>query len=650
MPSIREIADRAYPLLKQHWGYGAFRPGQLEMIGAATRGEDVLGLLPTGGGKSLCYQMAGLLRGGLTIVVSPLVALMKDQVGQLTYQRGLRATYVNSTLSRDEIDHRLEQAARGALQYLYLAPERLQHPMFTARLPRMPVRLLAVDEAHCISQWGFDFRPSYLEIQQLRVLLPGVPCMAVTATATPLVQEDIVEQLALKPPFRYQASYARPNLRYAVLYETDRFGRLLKLLQRVPGSAILYAFTRRQCEELAHRLKENGVAAAAYHAGLPHPERKALQTAWLKGNRRIVVATTAFGMGIDKPDVRMVVHWQMPPDLESYYQEAGRCGRDGQPAYAIAFYSPQQERKLKERFRQRHPGLATLNQHYQGICDYFGIAVEALPVQRYPIDFPRLAKRLQTHPAGLRQSLYILERNGLLKLESPEEPRPLLRFRISSNRFAHLQRNPDDNTRLLGAILRLMGGRIYDTLLPLNLEELSRELDLAVPALQNHLLRLEQEDFITYQPANGAHFLQFLLPRTKPLRGGTINLQELQNLRKRHATRLKALLKYAGNTATCRSVMMQKYFGEQDPKPCGVCDNCRGRHRPGNQQATNPKAASSTLKAELLAHLRARGPQTLNALQQSFAARAQHLEAAIQQLLADGNAHWDARQRLAAKD
>ncbi|HRP00137.1 MAG TPA: ATP-dependent DNA helicase RecQ, partial [Flavobacteriales bacterium] len=365
-----------HEVLRRHWGYAAFRPVQEEVIRSVMAGRDTLALLPTGGGKSLCFQVTALAMGRLCLVISPLIALMKDQVDRLR-ALGIQARAVTSAMSRTEVDNALESAAVGRLSFLYVSPERLGTELFQARLPRMPIGLVAVDEAHCISQWGYDFRPSYLRVSELRERLPGVPFVALTATATPRVATDIMERLLFKTPHVVRGNFERPELVLWVSHGEDRMGRLLKVLRNIPGTAIVYVRDRRGTQRVATFLANNGISSAAYHAGLSAEQRERIQQEWTTGAVRCVAATNAFGMGIDKADVRCVVHLEPPPDLESYYQEAGRGGRDGRTAHAFLLHGPGDEERLRERVEQSFPELTTVRRIYQAFADEHRIALGA---------------------------------------------------------------------------------------------------------------------------------------------------------------------------------------------------------------------------------------------------------------------------------
>ncbi|MEM9987225.1 MAG: ATP-dependent DNA helicase RecQ, partial [Bacteroidota bacterium] len=377
-------------VLNQYWGYQSFRSPQAQIIDRVLAGQDALALLPTGGGKSICFQVPGLVLGGLTLVVSPLIALMKDQVLRLQ-DLGIPATYLTSDLTAYQVDKRLQKALDGAYRFLYLAPERIQSEMFQARLDRLPLSLLAVDEAHCISQWGYDFRPSYLEIGYIRQERPDIPILALTASATTRVQADISQRLRLADPVTFRKSFKRENLRYFVLKEENVIARTVDICRRTLGTGIIYVRTRKLTQAVVQQLLNAGVSAAAYHGGMLNSARDQAQEAWINNHVRIMVATNAFGMGIDKPDVRFVIHYNLPFDLESYYQEAGRGGRDGKTALAIAFDNPIDRKEMERWSKDKYPSWEQLQSHYQQLCNHFRIPNSVPSSQAHLLDIAGLA-------------------------------------------------------------------------------------------------------------------------------------------------------------------------------------------------------------------------------------------------------------------
>lgn len=564
-------------LLRTYWGYDSFRSPQAEIIAQVINGRDTLALLPTGGGKSLCFQIPGLALGGLTLVISPLIALMKDQVERL-HQLGLAATYLNSSLTPREVDRRLQGAMDGKYHFLYLAPERIRSQIFQQRLARMPLRLLAVDEAHCISQWGYDFRPSYLDIGQICEQVPEIPVIALTASATAEVQADIIDKLGLREPGIFRKSFRRDNLRYFVLPEENVTPRVVEICRRTLGTGIIYVRTRRQTTHLSRLLSEQGLAAAAYHGGLPNSERDAIQQAWLAGTHRVMVATNAFGMGIDKPDVRFVIHFNLPFDLESYYQEAGRGGRDGQTSLAIAFKNPVDLAELKRWNQDRYPTWDQLQQHYQKLCNYFRIPNQGHSSAVHLLDLGTVAKELALSPRRLYASLRILHLERLVDFSEDRDDYGYLHLTATPDSIWHYKQNQPGSADLLDYLLRLYGGEAYTQEVRFQPANWAMRFGLSEEALDQKLRRLVQHEVLTYLPATGQPTLRFLQPRHLLTRQ-EIHWDKYEFLRAQNDRRLAEMMRYVEETEVCRSLMIQHYFGEQAHEPCGRCDVCIGRHK-----------------------------------------------------------------------
>ncbi|MDX2284902.1 MAG: ATP-dependent DNA helicase RecQ [Bacteroidia bacterium] len=565
-------------ILQQYWGYSQFRPLQAEIAGSALAGRDTLALLPTGGGKSVCFQVPALCRPGMALVISPLIALMKDQVERLL-ALGIPAAMVNSSMSPRQIDAALEGAARGEYRFLYLSPERVGTDEFRLRLPRMPVTLLAVDEAHCISQWGYDFRPAYLLIARIRELRPELPILALTASAPPEVQTDIVQKLGLRNPAVFRASFRRPNLRYVVLEEAQPAKRILEICLRTQGSGIVYVRTRRQAETLGEVLAAQGIAAAAYHGGMKTSLRSSTQQAWIEGRTRVMVATNAFGMGIDKPDVRFVLHLSLPADLESYYQEAGRGGRDGQTALAVAFRNAPDVAELRRWAEARYPDFDQVQHHYQLLCNHFSVPNRGTTAETaHPFLMPELSAATGAPALQLYASIRILHQEGLLWLEEDPDDFGYIQVLVGPDEISRYRERSTADGEALAFILRTMGGEVYTRERPFLPDVWARRLDLPPEQLDQQLLRLEQRDLIRYRPATDRPSLRFLRPR-QVLTRAALNWGKYDFLRERSAMRLQEMIRYVENTEICRSMLLQRYFGEQDAQRCGVCDVCIGRTR-----------------------------------------------------------------------
>ncbi len=563
-----------HAVLRKYWGYDAFRPVQEDVVRSVMAGRDTLALLPTGGGKSLCFQVPALAMGRMCLVVSPLIALMKDQVQRLR-SMGIPARAITSDMGRAEIDNVLENAALGKAPLLYVSPERLGSDLFEARLPRMPLGLIAVDEAHCISQWGYDFRPAYLKVQETRARVPNVPVLALTASATGKVAGDIMEKLGFAAPHVVRGSFHRPELVLWVSRGEDKQGRLLKVLRHMEGSAIVYVRRRRATVQAAQFLTHHGIRAEAYHAGLPHAERDRIQKAWTEGSVRCVAATNAFGMGIDKSDVRAVVHLDLPPDLESYYQEAGRAGRDGATSHAFLLTGPNDEQDLRDRVAASFPPLADVRRVYQAFADMHGIAVGAGQLEQYPLDLHALAGRMALPLTTVSNSLKVLELDGKIILSegvrTPSRvlitagPQVVHGMRVGDRRFAPV----------LEALLRLYGG-LYEEPAVIDESRITKLTDFTVEKVTALLKELGRMQVISYRPRNDAPAITLLVPRQDAQRLH-IDPAALAQREQRARDRMEAMLRFV-KTDRCRSRELLSYFDEPASDDCGRCDVCRSRY------------------------------------------------------------------------
>jgi ATP-dependent DNA helicase RecQ len=560
-----------HAVLLRHWGFREFRPMQEQIIRQALEGRDTLALLPTGGGKSLCFQVPALAMGRMCLVVSPLIALMKDQVQRLR-SMGISARALTSGMSHAEIDNTLESAALGKLSFLYVSPERLASELFLARVTRMPIGLLAVDEAHCISQWGYDFRPAYQRIREVRALLPRVPVLALTASATAEVATDIMHQLDFAQENVVRGSFHRPELVLWISKGEDRTGRLLRVMQHVPGSSIVYVRDRRQTVRLAQFLNHHGHSAQAYHAGLDHAIRDRIQQSWTSNELRCVVATNAFGMGIDKPDVRSVVHMELPPDLESYYQEAGRAGRDGRTSHAFLLTAPGDDERALEKVIASFPPLAHVRTVYQAFADQHGIALGSGSMESYPLAISTLAQRTALAPSVVANALKVLELDGRIALSDGVHS-PSRVFITAHAKVVYDTRVRDvRNGPLLETLLRLHGG-LFEEASIIDESRMARVMGTTSAKVIAGLERLNKLGIIAYRQRNDLPSLTLLQPRADAQRL-QLDPASLKLRQERAQLRCDAMLRFV-HGSECRSRMLLAYFGEGLEKDCGQCDNCR---------------------------------------------------------------------------
>jgi ATP-dependent DNA helicase RecQ len=560
-------------VLQAYWGYKNFRPLQEDIIQAVLDGKDTLALMPTGGGKSLCFQVPALCLEGITIVISPLIALMKDQVEQL-HQKNIPAQAIYSGMHYKDIDRILDNCIYGNVKLLYLSPERLNTELAKARLQKMNISLIAVDEAHCISQWGYDFRPSYLEIANARELAPEAPLIALTATATPPVVTDIQEKLAFRAGKVFQKSFARSNLSYSVLHEEGKNKRLLSILKRVPGSGVVYVRNRRQTKAVAHFLYKNGIPASYYHAGLAADERSKRQDLWMKGQIRVMVSTNAFGMGIDKPDVRIVVHLELPDSIEAYFQEAGRAGRDGHKSYAVLLYNDTDRIKLERQYEQSFPAFEEIRRTYRALGSYFQLATGAGEGLSYDFDILDFTRTFQLDLIKTYSSLKLLEQAGWILLTDAIFIPSSLQIMVNKDRLYDYQLKHPKLDKLLKAILRTYQGA-FNHPIKLREHQLAKFLKTRVSDLQKALHLLHKDGIVAYTPQKDSPQIVFLKERVDS-DVLAIDRQLYLFRKKRHYENIQSAIQYA-ERARCRSQQLLTYFGEKDSPRCGICDVCTGR-------------------------------------------------------------------------
>ncbi len=568
--------DKKTEILQQYWGFDSFRSMQGEIIDAVLEGNDTLALLPTGGGKSICYQVPALVKEGVCIVISPLIALMKDQVENLQ-KRGVKAHAIYSGMYYRDIDRILDNAAYGNVKLLYLSPERLTTPLLKERVKNMNVNLLAVDESHCISQWGYDFRPPYLQIADFRKELPqDVPVLAVTATATPEVVEDIQEKLEFKKKNVFQKSFHRSNLSYSVLTEANKPTKLVDILTRVKGTAVVYTRNRRRTKEIAQYLHKKGISASFYHAGLEPADRSKRQEDWLQNKIRVMVATNAFGMGIDKPDVRVVVHMDLPDNLEAYFQEAGRGGRDGKKSFAVLLYNEKDKILLEKQFEQAFPSLEEVRQVWQALGSYYQLAIGSGLGESYDFDLNLFSKNYQLEIVKTYNCLKLLEQNAWLTLSEAIHLPPSIKFVMDKESLYDFQIKNKKLDGLIRKILQTHQGGYNQIMVLRKFSELAYSLKITPVQLHTILQSLHQQQVLIYTPQRDKPQLTFLKERV-----GMENLnfdKEAYDFRwNRQRERIDKAISYA-EYPVCRSEQLLKYFGETETENCGICDVCTGRN------------------------------------------------------------------------
>lgn len=560
-------------VLKEYWGYDGFRPMQEEIITAALEGKDVLAIMPTGGGKSVCFQVPGLMREGITLVVTPLIALMKDQVQNLN-DRGVRALAVHAGMSRHEVDLALNNAAYGDYKFLYLSPERLGTQLFQSYVDVLDISFVVVDEAHCISQWGYDFRPDYLRIGELRERIDA-PVIALTATATPPVAQDIMERLGFREKLLLKSGFERPNLSYIVRHVEDKCSQILNICNGVPGTGIVYARNRRKCEELSEFLRAQGVSASFYHAGLGGQARAERQAAWKSGAVRVMVCTNAFGMGIDKPDVRFVVHYDLPESPEAYFQEAGRAGRDGKRSFAVQLWNSVDVRRAKQIEDVSFPSLEYIEDVYQKLHAFFEIPYDTGMGRQLKFKIEDFCKRFGLQRAPAFYALKYLERTEHLTYSEEVDIPTKVRINVDRKSLYDVELADQGQANVLEALMRSYTG-IFSFLQQIDEEYVARRAGQTVPQLRQSLYGLSLAHVISYVPADHADVVFLHHDRLRP---GNVNLMPSRYamLRESFHARAEAMLEYVSETFECRSRYLLRYFGQTEAADCGTCDVCRAR-------------------------------------------------------------------------
>jgi len=576
-PANPSATDRFRAILKEYWGYPDFRGIQLDIIRSIADGKDTLGLMPTGGGKSVTFQVPALAMPGTCLVVTPLIALMKDQVAHLR-RRGIKAAAIYSGQSHDDILRHLDNCILGSYKFLYVSPERLASPLFLNKVRRMQVCFIAVDEAHCISQWGYDFRPSYLQIAAIRQILPDAPVLALTATATRRVVDDIQAQLAFRQKNVHRMSFDRPNLRYVVRRTEDKPAELLHILRSVPGAAIVYTRSREGCRDVARMLDKEGISALHYHAGLTNVDKDVRQRAWQEGETRVMVATNAFGMGIDKADVRLVVHLDPPDSVEAYFQEAGRAGRDGQTAYAVLLYGRRDHTTMLRRIPETYPDLDFIRRIYDELAYFFQLALGDGHGVTYEFSMERFCADFRHFPTPVNGALAILTRAGYIRYREEEDSASRLMFLLDRDELYRLRRTGPEADAVLRAVLRTYGG-VFSDYVFIDERVLARQANLTEGQVYEALKLLTHQRVLHYVPRKRVPHVTYVQRRVESHRL-RFPAEVYADRRRQYEERIHAILAYADGDDTCRSRFLLSYFDDPAATDCGHCDVCWAQEHP----------------------------------------------------------------------
>ncbi len=589
------MADKFQSILQKYWGYPDFRGIQRNIIESIASGRDTLGLMPTGGGKSITFQVPALAQEGVCIVITPLIALMKDQVQHLR-EHGILADAIYADKSRSEILQTLDNAIFGGVKILYVSPERLASEMFQTKLRHIHVSFITVDEAHCISQWGYDFRPSYLQIASIREMKPGIPILALTATATPEVVDDIQERLHFKEKNVFKMSFERKNLAYVVREAEDKQGEMIHILQSVGGSAIIYARSRKRTKEMAQLLSQQGITATFYHAGLDPDVKDQRQKAWQKDEVRVMCATNAFGMGIDKPDVRVVIHIDCPDSLEAYFQEAGRAGRDGQKSYAVLLYNKHDELKLCKRVDDTFPPKELIQDIYEHLAYFYQIGVGSGQGKTFEFDIEKFCVTYKYFPTKVDAALRILERSGYLHYEDNPDGKARVMFLLGRNDLYQLDQLAPSQDAVVTALLRSYGSLFVD-LTYIDETMIARQAELTIQQVYFALKSLAARHIIQFIPRRKIPFISYTRDRVDGDKV-VIPKEVWESRREQYEKRIKSMIRYAKNDEVCRSRQLLAYFGEKNDKDCKQCDVCLADQAEEREKELRRKVAENQIIIE----------------------------------------------------
>lgn len=579
-------------ILKQYWGYDDFRGIQEDIITSIGEGKDTLGLMPTGGGKSITFQVPALAKEGLCIVITPLIALMKDQVQNLK-KRGIKALAIYSGMSRQEIIIALENCIFGNFKFLYISPERLDTEIFRAKLRKMNISMITVDESHCISQWGYDFRPAYLKISEIRDLLPGIPVLALTATATPAVVKDIQARLNFREENVFRMSFERKNLAYIVRQTENKTGELLNILRRMPGSAIIYVRNRRRTKEITELLNNESITADFYHAGLDNATKDIRQQRWQTGESRVIVATNAFGMGIDKPDVRIVIHIDLPDSVEAYFQEAGRAGRDGQKAYAVILYAKSDKTTLHKRIPDTFPEKEYIKEVYEHLQYYYQMAMGDGQECVREFNIEDFCRKFKYFPVPVDSALKILTQAGYLEYTDEQDNASRLLFTIRRDELYKLREMGENMDKLIQTVLRSYTG-VFTDFAFINEDSLAVRTGLTRRQVYELLIQLAKLRIVSYIPRKKTPYIIYTRERVE-MRHLQIPPSVYEERKERYEKRIGAMVDYVTNDTVCRSRILLRYFGEKNEHDCGQCDTCISLRKKEVAEQHSPKEITENI-------------------------------------------------------